>query len=76
VYLPLSREADPVPGGIELSVLEGQFYQELRKSCAANLFLTINLKLSDLSERTLIKEMIRVRREGQISQGDFEFETL
>lgn len=75
VYLPLSTEPEQMPMGIELSVLDSEFYLELSKSRTANLFLTLNLNLCHLSDKDLIKEIIRVHREGHTSQGDFDFET-
>ena len=64
VYLPLSIETEQRPIGIELSILDSDFYQEISKSDEAILFLTRTLCLDNLRKIDLIKEIIRVHREG------------
>jgi len=75
VYLPLLTGREQTPMGIELPVLDSEFYQEVSKSRTANLFLTMNLKLDHLHDSDLITEIIRVHREGQRRDGEFNVET-
>jgi hypothetical protein len=70
VYRPLERNYKYKPAGIQLAILDAEFYDAMQKHHPASWFLTFVLKLQTLHDRDIMDEIITLHEKEQSLETD------